>query len=72
MRRGFLVVVALFLVGGLICPAAVPAQEIIRGTKKVTPQPAAQPQPQAQPEPQPEAQPGTPPPPPPHRHERIL
>jgi tetratricopeptide (TPR) repeat protein len=45
----------LFLAGGLLCPAGVPAQEIIRGTKKVTPQP-----PPAQSSPaQPEVPPGT-------------
>ena len=45
MRRRFLVGTALFLVGWLLCPAAVSAQgkapEIIRGTKKVTPEPPA-------------------------------
>ena len=59
MRRGFLAVAVLFLAGGLLCPAAVSAQgkapEIIRGTKKVTPQPAVQPAAQ------PEAQPAAPP-----------
>jgi Flp pilus assembly protein TadD len=60
MRRGFLVVTMLFLAGGLLCPAGVSAQrapEIIRGTKKVTPQPSVQPS--SQPEAQPKAQPGT-------------
>ncbi len=56
MRRGFLVVATLFLVGGLVCPAAVSAQEIIRGTKKFTSQPQPT-QPQAQPGTQPAAPP---------------
>ena len=59
MRRGFLVVATLFLAGGLLCPAVVSAQgkapEIIRGTKKVSPQTPVQPP--AQPETQPGAQP---------------
>jgi Flp pilus assembly protein TadD len=63
MRRGFLVVAMLFLAGGLLYPASVSAQgkapEIIRGTKKVTPQPEVLPS--AQPEAQPGTQPAAPP-----------
>jgi len=52
MRQGLLIGIALLLGGGLLCPAAAKAQgkapEIIRGTKKVTPEPSAPPA-QAQP-----------------------
>jgi hypothetical protein len=64
MRRGFLVVAVLSLVGGLLCPAVVSAQgkapEIIRGTKKVTPQPP----PSLRPSRKPNRGPNPPPPPP--------